>query len=323
MAKAWSEVEQSQEYQALPSAQKAAAKQEYWDTVVSTKPEYRSLPPAGQLGARAQFFGSGGQSVMPNSQQAIIGKDPKTGKPVYDPVALAYLKSQAVNLNKPNSVSLEEKGKAEIKKDVAKNAMERVQKLQELIPVLDQFEGYMEAIPVSTGVGGRMEGLGKIITSPLQTDPFVATALTQIDALRPQIARGFGDVGNLSKPEQETAKQFIKQTADSADTRALKGLGGLTFIRRKIQNAVLKAGLQDDTNYLNTLNELDKRISDQFAKALKLGVDGERLSKFLNGAQLTTSEIPMTPKIASTILELNGNNKEKARKAAKSMGLKF
>lgn len=215
------------------------------------------------------------------------------------------------------------KSNQEVKTQIAKDAMGRVQKLQELIPVLDQFEGYMDAIPVTTGVEGRVQGLGKLASSPFQNDPFVATALTQINALRPQIARGFGDVGNLSQSEQQTAKQFVKQVSDSADTRALKGLGGLTFIKNKVSNAVSKAGMENDESYTNVLGELDKRISNQFSKAINLGVDGKRLVKFLNGSGLEPSQIPMTEEIAGAILKQSGNDKEKARKAAKEMGLKF
>jgi len=215
------------------------------------------------------------------------------------------------------------KSKQEVKTQVAKDAMGRVQKLQELIPVLDQFQGYMKAIPTGTGIEGRFQGLSMAASSPLQTNPFVATAMTQLDALRPQIARGFGDVGNLSKPEQENAKKFIPQVADNAETRSLKGLGGLTFIRNKITNAMDKSGLADDPDYLGVLNELDKRISSQFADALKLGIDGKQLSTFLGGANVKSSDIPMTKEIATILLQQSNGDKEKARKIAKDMGLKF
>ncbi len=217
----------------------------------------------------------------------------------------------------------ESKSKQEIKTTVAKDAMGRVQKLQELIPVLDQFDSYLSAVPVGVGLEGRLQGLGLAASAPLQTNPFVSTAMTQLDALRPQIARGFGDVGNLSQSEQQTAKKFIPQTADNADTRILKGLGGLTFIRRKLTNASEKAGLNEDEDYQKVMGELDKRISNQFSRALELGVDGKKMSEFLGVGKIGMGDIPMTKEIATAIMKQSGGDKTKARKIAKDMGLKF
>lgn len=58
MAQAWSEVEQSQQYQALPQPEQQAAKQQYFDQVVSQKPQFQALPREEQAVASGQFFGS-------------------------------------------------------------------------------------------------------------------------------------------------------------------------------------------------------------------------------------------------------------------------
>lgn len=56
MAKPWSQVIQSPEYQSLDDRQKYNAKQEYWFNVVNAKPEFQSLAPKQKIEARNEFF---------------------------------------------------------------------------------------------------------------------------------------------------------------------------------------------------------------------------------------------------------------------------
>lgn len=58
MPKTWSEVEQSQEYNKLSVPERLRAKQQYFDTVVSGKPEYIALPEEEKKSAKQQFLGS-------------------------------------------------------------------------------------------------------------------------------------------------------------------------------------------------------------------------------------------------------------------------
>lgn len=58
MPKTWSEVEQSQEYNNLSVPDRLRAKQQYFDTVVSQKPEYVALPDEEKKSAKQQFLGS-------------------------------------------------------------------------------------------------------------------------------------------------------------------------------------------------------------------------------------------------------------------------
>lgn len=77
MAKAWSEVEQSEAYQSLDPASKIAAKQEYWQSVVAVKPEYNTLPPQEQIAAKQEFLGGVptiGQSDSPRMVMTRTGK---------------------------------------------------------------------------------------------------------------------------------------------------------------------------------------------------------------------------------------------------------
>lgn len=57
MAKPWAEVESSEEYKSLPEAEKASAKQQYFEEVVSKKPEFESLSETDKSSARQEFLG--------------------------------------------------------------------------------------------------------------------------------------------------------------------------------------------------------------------------------------------------------------------------
>ncbi len=64
MAKSWAEVEADQAYQTLPDAEKLAAKTQYFDSVVSSKPEFQSLPDTDKGLAKTQFLGNVGASLV-------------------------------------------------------------------------------------------------------------------------------------------------------------------------------------------------------------------------------------------------------------------
>jgi hypothetical protein len=57
MPKSWLEVEQSEEYNSLAPEQKIAAKSEYWDTVVTQKPQFMDLTDEEKTLAQQEFFG--------------------------------------------------------------------------------------------------------------------------------------------------------------------------------------------------------------------------------------------------------------------------
>lgn len=71
MAKKWSEVEQSEEYQGLSDTQKQEAKLEYFDSVLKKNPLYLELPPEERISAETQFLG-----YSPTKEGEII--TPKT-----------------------------------------------------------------------------------------------------------------------------------------------------------------------------------------------------------------------------------------------------
>jgi ribosomal protein L12E/L44/L45/RPP1/RPP2 len=184
----------------------------------------------------------------------------------------------------------EEKAKLQVDTAIRKDALTRAGKLGELLPILDQFDSMLSSIPVSTGMKGKVEGVVKVFEGRSGRDPFAATNLSQIDALAPQIARGFGDVGNLSRTEQKTAKDFIPQVMDAADTRTMKALGGLMYLRVKSTNSFKKAGILDDKATKEYMAGIDERIGKKLKQAQEMGIDQTRMAAFMKASGIDISE---------------------------------
>lgn len=73
MDKAWSEVEASSEYKALPANEQSQAKQEYFSTVVATKDEYKALPDSDKAAAQQEFLGTNAPDM------SLLGTAPYQG----------------------------------------------------------------------------------------------------------------------------------------------------------------------------------------------------------------------------------------------------
>lgn len=65
--KSWSEVESSQQYQLLPDVEKQDARQQYFDKVIRTKPEFQKLSGEEQAAASGQFFRGKESESLPDS----------------------------------------------------------------------------------------------------------------------------------------------------------------------------------------------------------------------------------------------------------------
>jgi hypothetical protein len=78
MAKRWSEVEQSQEFQSLSSQQKIKAKREYWNSVVIRKPQYNKLSVGEKTSARKEFLGVAPLAVKPKTTTPFLPGAEKT-----------------------------------------------------------------------------------------------------------------------------------------------------------------------------------------------------------------------------------------------------
>lgn len=93
---------------------------------------------------------------------------------------------------------------AELKKKASLDNAERV--VAELERLYYDEQGNPRASFVQTnGIGGRLEGIQKSAAAKAGENPELANYLAQREGIRPLLARAMGDVGNLSKPEQEAA----------------------------------------------------------------------------------------------------------------------
>jgi hypothetical protein len=71
MAKSWAEVESSESYKSLADGDKSIAKQQYFEEVVSKKPEYESLSESDRIAAKSEFLGVEVRPQEPAKQTPI------------------------------------------------------------------------------------------------------------------------------------------------------------------------------------------------------------------------------------------------------------
>lgn len=139
---------------------------------------------------------------------------------------------------------------------VAKDAAVRANKLKELSKVVDFFESKISEVPVERGLEGRVQGLGQKFLGALQANPLnpedtlpskIAAYESNLEGMKALIARGLGDVGNLSDVEQRNAVKLLPNITDNAETRAQKIENFRTLMKMK--------GLSFDKNIKIKQNE--------------------------------------------------------------------
>lgn len=108
------------------------------------------------------------------------------------------------------------------KTSTARDKAVRIQKLSELGKAVDFFETKINEIPSGEGLMGRAKGVGVAIEAFLQTDPQAAAYQSSLNGMRSQIARGLGEVGNLSEYEQKVAIGLLPKLTDNTETRNAK-----------------------------------------------------------------------------------------------------
>ena len=204
---------------------------------------------------------------------------------IQSPVSGMALKSMTVDpiaqkISQTYGQSPEAEADMQVKTATRKDALGRMGKLQELLPLLDNFESQLDAIPVGSGVSGKFQGLSAVAQGAINKDPFAAATMSQLEALRPQIARAFGDVGNLSQTEQEAARKFMPELSDSQDTRKVKIVSGLLFLKRKLEQGARNAGVSDDPEYQQKFGLLNQRLRSSLRGALEAGASPKKLAKF-------------------------------------------
>lgn len=201
-----------------------------------------------------------------------------------------------------NQAKQEEKN-LEVDTAIKKDSLTRFNKLDELIPLLDQFDQQLNSIPVDTGVKGKMQGIKLQVKGAIGKDPFAAANISQVDATRALAARAFGDVGNLSQPEQENAKKFFALATDPADTRVLKAIGGLSLLKKKFTQTAQKAGLSDSDLFKEKLSAIDERLQAKIAQAKELGIDSDRLAEFSGNPQKKQENVSLPEGITESDIQ--------------------
>ncbi len=217
MAKPWIQVEQSEEYQSLPPAEQAAAKQEYWNTVVTKKDEYNNLPPPQQMVAQKEFFGGlptmGGTGLSGGSSLKPIGIS-RSGAPIYDPIELAKAKRNMESQSQITTQQAKDVGVLDVKRKTYTKDLE-------------SFFAVDDVLQDARGKGlGRLEAGGKMVWEGFKQDSPLGRAVAVHDAarkrLRVQLVRAAGDVGNINIVEQKAAEMLIPTQWDDAQTAELK-----------------------------------------------------------------------------------------------------
>lgn len=115
-----------------------------------------------------------------------------------------------------------QKGQIEAQTAAAKDAQTRLSKLKDLIPLIQTFEARISELPGGSGAAGRAgASIRNYFMGKSQEDPRIESFEGFSKGIRPQIARGLGDVANLAVAEQEAAAElFGTGTNDSYEVRA-------------------------------------------------------------------------------------------------------
>lgn len=168
---------------------------------------------------KAEMF-STGQPVFTIGEEGLVpvGSVPKGSKVI------------------PPASMLTGQQKADIQVNTAakKDTAVRDKKLGGLMQAVDYFDKKINEIPVGTGVTGRLQGVGKQVEGWLQTDPKAAAYMASLQGMRSQIARGLGEVGNLSEYEQKYAVKLLPNLSDNAETRKQKLINFRDYINQKL-----------------------------------------------------------------------------------------
>lgn len=173
------------------------------------------------------------QKYLYQKQNKDMGKplitiDPVSGQPRI--IGVAPSGSQVV----PFPVSPEQQAQQQANVASLKDQTTRGNKLKELNKVIDFFETKLGEIPVGGGFSGMAEGAGQVVSGKMGKNPKAAAYMSDIKGLRSQIARGLGEVGNLSEYEQKYASNLLPQLTDNAETRQAKLKNFRDYIQTKL-----------------------------------------------------------------------------------------
>lgn len=219
-------------------------------------------------------------------QRLGLGQPQPTEQPTEQPTIQPELEVTEVSIGagKPRVTYGEpEAKKAERQITIAakKDAIVRLGKLEELLPVIEHFDNLISTIPVGTGTSGLIGGYGKRFAGAIGADPFARTIRAELKGLRPQIVRGMGDVGNLNIVEQEAGEKLMPSEIDPDDTRVLKSIAFRNFLIEKIKNVIKKSGLENEPRYQNYINQMQQGIQRKIQEAITMGISQEKINQFI------------------------------------------
>lgn len=189
-----------------------------------------------------------GQAISPNQSTLIPDKFNSMG------VATSYM----------NPATEQLKGQIDNQTAITKDQNTRATKLKELNTVIDFFDKKISELPVGSGMQGKLEGMKSDIKGKLGLDAKAAAYNADLQGMRSQIARGLGEVGNLSETEQAAAIKLLPVLSDNNETRQQKLTNFRDYIKTKLgglntdQVGGDKKTVTDLPNIFNTIQEAEK-----------------------------------------------------------------
>ncbi len=143
----------------------------------------------------------------------------------------------------PKPYTIEQKIDKEVESAQRKESKIRESKLVELNKKINFFEQKINEIPGGNGVSGVATGLMQKAGAISGLNTKAKAYQASVDGLKTQIARGLGEVGNLSKTEQDNAVELLPNITDTLDVRNQK----IQNFRDFVANSLNKTG----TNIIN------------------------------------------------------------------------
>lgn len=269
MAKSWLQVEQSQEYEALPFQDKVKAKREYWNNVVSTKPNFSTLTQENQQKAKNEFFGGipyDEEIKIPNvALETVKGTLGTIGKSAVN-VPAGIAKGVGTMVSHPIQTA----------KAVGGTAVGAVQKL---IPGEQKQEKYFDSIVqgIQNRYGGRPvfdERVGFEVPAYAKTiseDPF--GFLLDVSMIAGATGAGLKTAGKLSKSQALVKAGSFPMTASAV----------------KSAKTAIQSSKPYQTAFPSRTARVNMAIDEGIIKSIRPSVVGKRTSgqslKYKNNAQ--------------------------------------
>jgi hypothetical protein len=117
----------------------------------------------------------------------------------------------------------------------------------------------------------------------LQTDPFVASYMQDLEANAPGINKFLGDTANIAVAEREVAKSLFPKTGNTTETNILKRAALANSIYAGTLSKIKNTGL-DKEQYAGYVDTLKSLADSERLKAIKAGIPEKKLSEYLDNS---------------------------------------